>query len=615
MENNIFSYSKIEKLWFKYNGKKWEKDVNGILIYVGTLLGDKDKEPTIGTKDRKEKELRFELAIPGELNQNSEILLNTPAGVIDFRKEDEVLQNEKASPALAGQYTHDLAKDNYLTDITTSEINPEDQEEPKIFLDFVFNVLAEKPKERNDPIVDYVLKWMASLLVGGVVDQKVLVFYGSANNGKTTLLNVIEGLLGSYVGNLDPLVFSESKSKSPQTIEKLYEMRHKRLTILSEPNSTMVLNTSLLKTVSGSDPISKPSIKSYEDHSFIFRSKLVFNTNHLPKIPDLNDQGLWRRLVVIPFNAKGDRVETNDYHLEILKERNQILSYLLKNYYPRWKKEGLKNDVPAISKVAELYLKFRNDPIDCFIKNACRVTSIEIDRELQKTATDLYKIYLDWCGEFEKACQKKLRVYQNGISDSTGIIFGTISKFSNTISGTYRGIKSKSNFFYWNNIIVFHNLSLKAIDSIIDNSHKEYETILNAYKAVADDKNKKYIDDADLSCLNANKLLSEESIKDQTIIEEIEKLLKNVDKLYPQFQKAFEMRSYTYEIEKSISDSSVSARITTEIINTFNLSLQQPTIASNQIFINDKLFKSILNSKLNDMIEEYRKKIQKRLGI
>lgn len=44
--------------------------------------------------------------------------------------------------------------------------------------------------------------------------------------------------------------------------------------------------------------------KKYKDH-FLFKPchTIVFYTNHLPRV-SASDDGIWRRLIVIPFNAK-----------------------------------------------------------------------------------------------------------------------------------------------------------------------------------------------------------------------------------------------------------------------------------------------------------------------
>lgn len=62
------------------------------------------------------------------------------------------------------------------------------------------------------------------------------------------------------------------------------------------------LNTATVKQLCSTDEIQAE--KKYKDpFAFVHSHTLVLYTNHLPKV-GANDNGIWRRLVVIPFNAK-----------------------------------------------------------------------------------------------------------------------------------------------------------------------------------------------------------------------------------------------------------------------------------------------------------------------
>ena len=82
------------------------------------------------------------------------------------------------------------------------------------------------------------------------------------------------------------------------------ELRGKRLVISAELEENTRLSTSTVKHLCSTDEITAE--RKYRDPFTITPShQLVLYTNHLPKVGSgSDDEGTWRRLKVIPFNAK-----------------------------------------------------------------------------------------------------------------------------------------------------------------------------------------------------------------------------------------------------------------------------------------------------------------------
>lgn len=89
----------------------------------------------------------------------------------------------------------------------------------------------------------------------------------------------------------------------PQLISAYGQFHYpKRLVIAAELEEGMRLNTSVIKQLCSTDDIYAE--KKYKDpFKFTPSHTIVLYTNHLPKV-GANDEGTWRRLIVIPFNAK-----------------------------------------------------------------------------------------------------------------------------------------------------------------------------------------------------------------------------------------------------------------------------------------------------------------------
>ena len=79
-------------------------------------------------------------------------------------------------------------------------------------------------------------------------------------------------------------------------------MRGQRLVIAAELEEGTRLNTATVKQMCSTDEVYAE--KKYKDpFSFVPSHTLVLYTNHLPKVGAI-DAGTWRRLIVVPFNAR-----------------------------------------------------------------------------------------------------------------------------------------------------------------------------------------------------------------------------------------------------------------------------------------------------------------------
>lgn len=136
--------------------------------------------------------------------------------------------------------------------------------------------------------------------VGKVEVEALIIAYGCGRNGKSTFWNSVSRVLGLYSGNIsaDTLTFGCRRNVKPE----MAEVKGKRLLIAAEMQEGARLNDSTVKQLCSVDDIFAE--KKYKDpFSFSPSHSLVLYTNHLPRV-SASDDGTWRRLIVIPFNAK-----------------------------------------------------------------------------------------------------------------------------------------------------------------------------------------------------------------------------------------------------------------------------------------------------------------------
>ena len=225
--------------------------------------------------------------------------------------------------------------------------------------------------------------------IGKVYIEALIMAYGEGRNGKSTFWNTIARVLGSYSGNMsaDTLTVGCKRNVKPE----LAEVKGKRLIIAAEMEEGMRLNTSTVKQLCSTDEIYAE--KKYKDpFSFTPSHSVVLYTNHLPKVGAI-DAGTWRRLIVIPFNAKiegrSDIKNYADYLYE--KAGGAVLSWII---------EGAKRVIDNKYHIAEPQVvtdaiaRYRdsNDWLAHFLNDCC-----ETDRAYTAKSGEIYNAYRSYC--------------------------------------------------------------------------------------------------------------------------------------------------------------------------------------------------------------------------
>ena len=303
-----------------------------------------------------------------------ENLLNTPDGTWDLRTGE--------------RHDHDPA--DCITRMTACGPGEEGRELWQAALNTFF---------RSDPdLIAYVQQIVGLAAIGAVYQEALVIAYGDGSNGKSTFWNTVSAALGSYSGAIaaDALTVGCRRNVRPE----LAEVMNKRLLIASELEEGTRLSTSIVKQLCSTDEISAE--KKYRD-PFKFRPThtLVLYTNHLPRV-GASDRGIWRRLIVIPFDA-------------VITGRTDIRNfskYLLEHAGPavvQWILDGAKaviaaGYVPAVPEcVSDAIAAYRgeNDWLSHFLDDCC-----ELSEAFRERSGELYTAYRTYClrtGEYARS--------------------------------------------------------------------------------------------------------------------------------------------------------------------------------------------------------------------
>lgn len=313
------------------------------------------------------KEARPMLVIEQREYDKDEFLLNTPSATYDLRK------------GMDGVLVHDSS--NMITKQTSVDPSSVGEDIWKETLDTFFDA--------DEELIEYVQKIVGLAAIGEVYVEALIIAYGEGRNGKSTFWNVISRVLGTYSGNIsaDMLTAVCKRNVKPE----LAEAKGKRILIAAELQEGMRLNTSSVKQLCSTDDIYAE--KKYKDpFSYTPTHTLVLYTNHLPKVGAI-DEGTWRRLIIIPFNAKleGKNEVKNYADYLFTNAGGAILSWIIEGAR-KVIKEDYKIAFPSKVSNAIHQYKEDNDWFAFFVNECC-----EVDESYECKSSELYYEYRMFC--------------------------------------------------------------------------------------------------------------------------------------------------------------------------------------------------------------------------
>lgn len=318
-------------------------------------------------------------AIVGYLKNMEPIIVNDE----DLNKDDYLLNierltlNLKTGKAITPNPKHFITKQSRYKFVKDAKCPTWD-----LFLMQIFN--------KDISLIHYIQKAMGYSLCGDTSEQCMFILWGSGANGKSTFLNTILKLMGDYACSTKIDTFMKKNSEHSNDLARLKGMR---LVVTTEAEQGQRLSESLIKVVTGEDTITARFLYG-EYFSFAPTFKIFMATNHIPKIRGV-DNGIWRRIKLIPFNVYIPP-EQRDKQLskKLLAENSGILNWLLQGY-SYWKKEGLVEEPPVMKNANEMY-RMDMDTVGTFLSECF---DLDASKKLRITTKQLYDTYIKWCNK------------------------------------------------------------------------------------------------------------------------------------------------------------------------------------------------------------------------
>lgn len=334
------------------------------------------------------KEARPMIQIEQRVLDADEFLLNLPSGTCDLR---------------TGAVREHNAQD-YITKQTAVDPSGDGMDVWEDALQTFF--------QGDTDLIRYVQEIVGLAAIGKVYIEALVIAYGEGRNGKSTFWNTIARVLGTYSGNMsaDTLTVGCKRNVKPE----LAEAKGKRMIIAAELEEGMRLNTSNVKQLCSTDEIYAE--KKYKaPFSYVPTHTLVLYTNHLPRVGAI-DQGTWRRLIVIPFNAKIEgKADIKNYSDFLFKTAGgAVLSWII---------EGAKRVIASDYKIVQPRVvqdaiqkyKENNDWLAHFLDDCC-----EVGDDFEAKSGEFYNAYRSYCLQMGEYTRSTTDFYS--ALESTGVV-------------------------------------------------------------------------------------------------------------------------------------------------------------------------------------------------
>lgn len=324
------------RAWAKYDGKRWEKTSSEELtpLAVATaralylIAARKDLGAAVHDVGEWSRQSETASRIEGMVKLARGLLVKQP-DVFDRDKWSFNVANGTID--LRTGTLRDHRREDMITLLSPVEYDP-DAKCPT-WNAFLERILPD-PKERS-----WLQRFVGYCLTGTVQEQIATFFYGKGANGKSTLVLTLKKVFGDYAG-MGPKGMLDAKTDHAASRRLVMKLQGLRLVFWSETEAGQQLSETTVKDLTGSEQLTGAELYQ-KDIDFDATHKPIVSGNHKPRIIG-QDLGIWRRIVLVPFNVTIPEAE-KDLKLptKLEDELSGILAWAVRGCLD-WQRNGLQ---------------------------------------------------------------------------------------------------------------------------------------------------------------------------------------------------------------------------------------------------------------------------------
>jgi putative DNA primase/helicase len=248
-----------------------------------------------------------------------------------------------------------IAREHRVTKRTN--VSPDQHCKPERFLKFMQEITLG-----DDALSGYLMRYCGYVLTGYAREHCLPFWYGHGANGKGTLINVLQNIMGWEYGTaLRMSTLAAKKNEDDSQRRTIAKLCGARLATANEGNAQVKLDMALLKSLASSDLLAGAHLYERE-FTFQPSHKLIIATNHKPELEV--DAAARRRVHLVPFDAEFTGAKEDKSLEETLRREAPGIMALFVESCLEWQRMGLAPPERVMQATRQLFEEL--DPIGRF---------------------------------------------------------------------------------------------------------------------------------------------------------------------------------------------------------------------------------------------------------
>ncbi len=395
-----FRFDHTRGLWLVWNGQYWATDrTNAADRAALETARARRYVAAIKIGDSKEGRTRVDWALNSESVSRRRALLESAQSVeslattaADYDSDQFLLNVANGTVELKIGAFRNADPNDLIT--RTTDICFTSRAQCELWPKFLHDIFREESE-----LIRFVQKAVGYSLTGDTREQCLFLLYGSGANGKTTFLEILLKLLGTYA-TLTPFTSLLVQRNQASPRNDIARLQGARLVKASESPENCALDEAVVKEITGGDKIAARFL-FHEFFDYVPQFKIWVATNHKPVIHGTDD-AIWRRIRLIPFTRQFVGEERDAQMLQKLaSELPGILNWAIEGCLA-WQAEGL--GTVRIVETATREYRHESDHVGRFLLARCS----QGDR-LSCGSDALFQAYKAWCAEHRVSAETQQR--------------------------------------------------------------------------------------------------------------------------------------------------------------------------------------------------------------